>query len=134
MTEYPEGWEEWAAFLAAQLPEPVQQETGPGGATCFVAGDPPEILVRLSASSVTVSVYLLDPADEGPRPRRLGMIVWRRLSSSQAIALVAGLIRGAHDLHVATYRECQYCERRKPPEQMQDAETCLACAVAAGDE
>ena len=131
MTEYPEGWEEWVAFLTAQLPAPVQQEIDPGGATCFVAGDPPEVLVRLSASSVTVAVCLPERAEVEPRPMRLGSIMWRRVPSSKAIVLVAGLIKCAHEMRLATYRECQYCEKMKPPEQMQDEHGCLDCADAA---
>ena len=134
MTEYPEGWEEWVAFLAAHLPEPIQQEIGPGGATFFAAGDPPEVVVRLGPSSITVSACASEREESVLRPKRLGIIMWRRLPSSKAMVLVAGLIRSAREMRLATYRQCHDCEKTKPPEQMCEEDVCLECAKASRDE
>ena len=130
MTEYPEGWEEWVAFLTAHLPEPIREEVTLHGVTLFTAGDPPEVVVRLSHSSITVSGFTSEP--EGPvlRPQRLGIIMWRRLPSGKAMALATGLIASAHEMRLATYRRCYYCEKMKPPEQMHEEDVCLACAQA----
>ena len=128
MTDYPEGWEEWVAFLTAHLPEPIQQEIGPGGATFFAAGDPVEVVVRLSPSSITVSACASEREESLLRPKRLGTIMWRRLPPSKAMFLVAGLIRSAREIRLATYRQCHHCEKMKPPEQMHEEDVCLECA------
>ena len=131
MPEYPQGWEEWFAFLTAHLPEPLQQEVVQSGVTFFTAGEPPEVLVRLSASSITVSTFT---SEEGVlRPQRLGTILWRQLPSGKAMALVAGLIASAREMRLATYRQCYRCEKMKPPEQMHEEDVCLECATASGN-
>jgi len=134
VTEYPEGWEEWNAFLIAHLPEPLQQEVVPSGVTFFTAGDPPEVVVRLSSSSITVSTLTSDMRGPVLQPQRLGTIMWRQLPSGKAMALVAGLIGSAREIRLATYRQCYRCEKMKPPEQMHEEGVCLECAKALGNE
>lgn len=133
VTEYPEGWEEWVAFLTAHLPEPTQQEVALSGVTFFTAGDPPEVVVRLSHSSITVLGFACERGESIWRRRRLGIIMWRQLASGTAMTLVGGLIASAHDMRLATYRQCDRCEKMKPPEQMHDGEdVCLECARISG--
>jgi len=132
--EYPEGWEEWVAFLTTHLPEPIEQEVVPRGVVFFTAGDPPEVVVRLSPSSITVSTCASESERHAPRPERLGTIVWRRLPAGRVMALVAELIASARERRQATYRQCFYCEKMKPPEQMHEEDVCVECANAAGNE
>ena len=128
VTEYPEAWEEWVAFLTAHLPEPIREETALPGVTFFTAGDPPEVGVRLSHSSITVLGFTSDPQGAVLRPRRLGIIMWPQLASGKAMALVAGLIGSAREMRQATYRQCYVCEKMKPLEQMHEEDVCLECA------
>ena len=132
--EYPEGWEEWVAFLTTHLPEPIQQEVVPSGVIFFTAGDPPEVVVRLSPSSITVSTCASELDGVVLRPQRLGTIVWRRLPAGRVMALVAELIASARERRQATYRQCFYCEQMKPPEQMHEEDVCVECANVAGNE
>jgi hypothetical protein len=129
VTEYPEGWEEWAAFLTALLPKPVQEEVAPRGVTSFTGGDPAaEVIVRLGPSSITVFQVVSQPDSSLLRSQRLGTILWRRMPSGTGMALVAGLVGSAREMRLATYRQCRCCEKTKPPEQMVEEDVCLECA------
>ena len=134
MIEYPEGWEEWAAFLSALLPRPVQQEMAPRRVTSFTGGDPPEVVVRLGPSSITVLQVACDPDGPVLRSLPLGTIIWRRMPSGRAMALVAGLAGSAREMRLATYRKCHCCEKTKPPEQMVEEDVCLECAKATAEK
>jgi len=133
VTEYPEGWEEWVAFLAAHLPEPIREEVALHGVTFFTAGDPPEVVVRLTHSSITVLGFTFEPDGSVRQQRRLGIIMWRQLASGAAMALVGGFIASAHEMRLATYWQCYRCEKMKPPEQMHGEDVCLECAQASGN-
>lgn len=133
VTEYPEGWEEWVAFLTAHLPEPIREEVAPHGVTFFTGGAPPEVVVRLSHSSITVLGFTCEPDGSVRRQRRLGIIMWRQLASGTAMALVGGLLASAHEMRLASYRQCDRCEKMKPPEEMRGEDVCLECARIPGD-
>jgi hypothetical protein len=100
----------------------------------FTAGDPPEVVVRLSPSSITVSTCASEPDAVGFRRRRLGTIVWRRLSPGTVMTLVTELIASAREKRLATFRQCLYCEKMKPPEEMHGDDVCVDCAMAAENE
>ena len=78
--ETPERFEQLMAFLSSHLPAPIAEEGGPGGTVIFTAGDPAEVVVELTASSVIVSEFagVWDkPFALTPRPRRVGVLSGR---------------------------------------------------------
>lgn len=131
--EVPEEWENWLAFFTAQLPKPVDQEEEADGSVTFLGGEPGEVVVRLTRSSITVSEFAV--AWEGPRrpvvsPRRIGVLFWPRVGSPTAVSIVEGLIEAARSSRRSTYQLCTLCETLTPPEWMEDDDTCLSCAEA----
>jgi hypothetical protein len=123
--------EEWLAFFSAQLPDPVEQQQALDGSIYFTGGEPGEVMVRLSASTITVWEYAArweGPRTLVPRPVRVGSIAWRRVPASQAVAAVQALVDGARQSRRGKYSICSYCERLTAPEHMHDEETCMSCA------
>jgi hypothetical protein len=132
---YPSGvspkFEEWLAFVGAHLPFPVSQEQAPDGSTFLTGGDPGEVIVRLTRSSVTVWEYAAEW--EGPhtpvvKPIRVGSVMWRRLPETKAMAAVHSLIEAARESRLSKFAVCRYCDRRNPPESMHDEGVCQSCA------
>ena len=62
------------------------------------------------------------------RPRRVGVLNWRRLPENALLAALGALIKGAREARLASYQTCQDCGRRTAPEYLHDADTCQACA------
>ena len=126
----PERYEQLLAFLGSQLPEPVdQQPTGDG--IEFSAGDPTEVVVRLTRSSVVVSEFAgfwETPYRFVPRPRRVGVLKWRRLRETALFNVLGALIKGAREARRARFQVCQYCGRDTAPEWLHDAGVCQTCA------
>jgi hypothetical protein len=123
--------EEWLAFLAAQLPEPVDQQQALDGSTYFTGGEPGEVIVRLTHSTIVVWEYAArweGPRTLVPRPIRVGSVVWSRIPAPQAVAAVHALIDAARQSRHSRYSTCSYCERVIPPEHMHDDEVCMSCA------
>lgn len=128
----PARWDDWLAFFASRLPDPVAREEHDDGSLTFTAGDPGEVIVRLTARTIHVAEFTagqLEPPGRRPPPRWLGRIYWRRMRESLAIGAVEALVRAARQGRRATYRRCEVCERRCAPERMADADTCRDCAA-----
>ena len=126
-----QAFEEWLAFFAAQLPDPVEQQQALDGSIYFTGGDPGEVIVRLTTSNITVWEYAA--RWEGahtlvPRPIRIGSVRWPRVPAQQAVAAVQALLDAARQSRRGKYATCSYCERITPPEHMHDDETCMSCA------
>jgi hypothetical protein len=124
-----EKYEEWHAFVAAHLDAPVEQDVRDYG-TWLTSGQPPDVVVRLTDSSVTVFEYAME--GQGPytpvvRPRRVGSIVWRRLPDRAAMKAIQALIDGAREARHARFADCTRCGTRQPPEWMEDG-VCRSCA------
>ena len=136
----PERFEQLIAFLNSQLPAPVSEEGGAGGAIVFTAGEPPEVVVQLTASSVIVSEFAVQTRltpmsmlgsahlNAVPRPRRVGALNWKRLPENALLSALTALVRGAAQSRRATYRTCQVCEALTPPEWMYNDEVCHRCS------
>lgn len=129
--ELPEQYEQWIAFIASMLPQPVDQQQFPDGSVVFEAGDPREVVVRLTPTVIVVSEYLA--VWKGPETplviaRRVGAVNWRRLPESDAMKVVESLVHGARQSRQSTYRVCRYCDRTTPPEWMHDEDVCQRCA------
>jgi hypothetical protein len=126
-----ESFEQWQAFIAAQLGDPVEREERAAGETYFTSGDPGEVIVRLTPASVTVWEYAVtwDSAyTQIITPRLIGSVRWRRVSERAAAKVVQMLIEAARESRRAKFRLCQHCQERQPPEWMHERETCISCA------
>jgi hypothetical protein len=127
----PERYEQLIAYLGSQLPAPVDQHASDDGALRFTGGDPPEVVALLTDTSVIVSEFA--GAWESPfkftvKPRRVGVVKWQRLPENALLAAISALIKGAREARLASFRTCQYCGKRTPPEWLHDAGVCQACS------
>jgi hypothetical protein len=126
-----ERFEQLIAFLGSQLPAPVDERAGAGGAIVFTGGDPPEVVVELTASSVIVSEFAgvwEQPYALTPRPRRVGAVNWKRLPETPLLNAISQLVRGAGEMRRTRYRTCQQCGAVNPPEWMYGDDVCHKCA------
>src|SRR5689334_3286986 len=108
-----ERFEQLIAFLGSQLPPPVDSQTASDGSMVFMGGAPAEVVVHLTASSVTVSEYAgtwESPARFVVTPRRLGVLKWRRLPETAMMHALSALIKGAREKRLARYRRCTICD------------------------
>jgi hypothetical protein len=122
-------YEEWHAFIAAHLPEPLSIEDGEDDETWFTAGDPGEVIVRLRSRAVSVYEFTVKVAGgrQVVRPRLVGMLRPAGVDDSRAMAIVDSLIGAARERRIGSYQSCQVCARRQPPETMRDS-YCPECA------
>ena len=67
--EAPERYEQLIAFLGSNLPKPVARQEDADGSLQFTGGDPPEVVVVLTDSSVIVSEFVgvWDNSDANPQ-------------------------------------------------------------------
>jgi hypothetical protein len=127
----PERYEQLIAFLGSHLPAPVEQHEDEEGSIQFTGGDPPEVVVLLTQSSVVISEY----AGEWETPfkftatvRRVGVVKWRRLPENALWAAITALIKGAREVRLGSYQICQYCGSRTAPEWLHEDGVCQSCA------
>jgi hypothetical protein len=122
-------FEEWHAFIAAHLPEPVQVEHGADADTWFTGGDPGEVIVRLRARSIAVYEFTvgLEGRTVAVQPRLVGSLRPAGLDDSRAMEIVRALLAGARDLRQARFSSCRVCGQRQPPEWIAD-QVCQECA------
>ena len=115
-------YEPLLAFIAAQLPKPVRQVEEEDGTIVFTGGDPPEVVVRLTASSVVVSEYSV------AQPIVIGSVKWPRVSEDGAMRVVRALMVAAREARRLKFSTCEMCARLLPPEWMHSADLCRGCA------
>jgi hypothetical protein len=133
--DVPERFEQLMAFLGSQLPGPVDQQADGTGAIQFVGGDPPEVVALLTHASLIVSEFAgvwETPFKFTAKPRRVGVLKWRRLPENALLDALSALIKGAREARLASFQICQYCDRRTAPEWMHDDGVCQACAELHG--
>ena len=126
-----QNFEEWLAYITTHLPPPVSQDIAPDGSTYFTGGEPGDVIVRLTRSTVTVweyAVSLETPQAPAVEPLRVGSVVWRRIPTAHAMSAVQSLIDAARVSRRSKFPMCSQCERRSPPEWMHDDEVCQSCA------
>ena len=129
-----ERFEPLVAFLGSQLPPPVDEQTASDGSMVFTGGAPAEVVVHLTASSVTVSEYAgvwESPAHFVVTPRRVGLLKWRRLPETATMHALSALIKGAREMRLARYRPCAICDKQYPPEALVADEVCPCCSGVA---
>ena len=126
----PERYEQLIAFLNSNLPAPVELQESEDGVLQFVGGDPPEVVAVLTNTSLIVSQFAgvwESTFKFTAKPRRVGLLKWRRLPENALLAALSALIKGAREARLASFQDCQYCGRRTAPEYMHDAGVCQAC-------
>ena len=126
-----EGYEQLIAYLSAQLPAPVDQLTLDDGSLEFTGGAPPEVIVRLTDTSVVVLEFAgvwETPFTFTASPKRVGVLKWRRLPENALLAALSALIKGARETRLASFQTCRYCEQRTAPEWLHDTNVCVSCA------
>ena len=99
----------------------MQVEELADGSLLFTGGSPGEVVARLTKVSVTIEQYAVHwetPYTPVMRPRRVGLVKWRRLPESTVMNVVEQLIRGARDARLSHYVTCQLCGETKPPEKV----------------
>jgi hypothetical protein len=129
--DVPERFEQLIAFLGSQLPAPVDQQPSENGSIQFIGGDPAEVVALLTNTSVVISEFAgvwVSPFHFSAKPRRMGVVKWRRLPENALLSAISALIKGARESRLATFQTCQYCGRRTAPEWLHDDGVCQACA------
>src|SRR5437660_653122 len=114
----PERYEQLIAFLGSNLPAPVERQEDVDGFLRFTGGDPPEVVVLLTQSSVVVAEFAGEwetPFTFRSKPRRVGVVKWRRLPENALLSAIAALVKGAREARLAAFQTCQYCGRRTAP-------------------
>jgi hypothetical protein len=126
----PERYEQLIAFLNSQLPAPVEQQETEEGILQFTGGDPPEVIAVLTHTGITVSEFAgvwESPFAFRVKPRRVGVLKWRRLPENALLAALSALIKGARESRLLSFQDCQYCGQRTAPEFLHDTGVCTAC-------
>jgi hypothetical protein len=126
----PERYEQLIAYLNSHLPAPVEQRESDDGFLQFMGGDPPEVVAVLTSTSLIVSEFSgvwESPFKFVAKPRRTGVLKWRRLPENALLAALSVLIKGARESRLESFQECQYCGQRTAPEHLHDTGVCQAC-------
>jgi hypothetical protein len=127
----PERYEQLIAYLNSNLPRPVDRQETDDGRIQFVAGEPAEVVAELTATSVIVSEFAgvwETPFRFAAKPRRVGVLKWRRLPETALWNALAALLKGAREARLGRFQTCVYCGRHTAPEWLHDAGVCQACA------
>ena len=127
----PERFEQLIAFLDSNLPSPVDRVEGADGSVQFTGGEPAEVVVSLTDTSVVVSEFagVWESAFTfAARPRRVGVLKWRRLPETALFNALSVLIKGAREARISRFQTCRYCARSTAPEWMHGNGVCQACA------
>jgi len=129
--DVPERYEQLIAFLDSNLPSPVDRQDAADGSIQFIGGEPAEVVVSLTETSVIVSEFsgVWDsPFTFVAKPRRVGVVKWRRLPETALLNALTALVKGAREARRSRFEVCRYCERSTAPEWMHDDGVCQACA------
>ena len=62
------------------------------------------------------------------KPRRVGLLKWRRLPESALWDALSALIKGAREARRSRFQVCQHCGETTPPEWLHDDHVCQSCA------
>src|SRR4051812_34370828 len=100
----PERYEQLIAYLDSNLPSPVDRQDAGDGAVQFVGGEPAAVVVSLTRSSVIVSEFSgvwESPFTFVAKPRRVGILKWRRLPETALFNALAALLKGAREARLS---------------------------------
>ena len=126
-----ERFEQLIAYLGSHLPSPIEQQVDGEGSVQFTGGEPPEVVALLTQTSVVVSQFAgfwETPFKFTAKPRRIGILKWRRLPENALLDALSALIKGAREARLSSFQVCQYCERKTAPEWLHDDRVCQSCA------
>src|SRR5439155_20292066 len=129
--DVPERFEQLIAFLSSQLPAPVDQQSLADQSIQFTGGEPPAVVALLTNTSVVISEFAgvwETPFSFVARPRRVGIVKWRRLPENALLAAISALIKGAREARLGSFQTCRYCGQRTAPEWLHDEGVCQTCA------
>jgi len=129
--DVPERFEQLIAFLGSQLPAPVDQQPQADQSIQFIGGDPPVVVALLTHTSVVISEFAgvwETPFSFVARPRRVGIVKWRRIPENALLAAISALIKGARDARLSAFQTCRFCGHRTAPEWLHDEGVCQSCA------
>src|SRR4029077_19634809 len=114
----PERYEQLIAVLDSNLPSPVDRQESADGSVQFTGGEPAEVVVSLTDTSVLVAEFagVWESAFTfSARPRRVGVLKWRRLPETALFNALSVLIKGAREARLSRLRACAEWRRRTPP-------------------
>ena len=127
----PERFEQLIAFLDSNLPAPVERQESADGSVQFTGGEPAQVVVSLTETSVIVAEFAgvwESPMTFAARPRRVGVLKWRRLPETWLFNALTALIKGAREARQSRFQACRYCGNSTAPEWMHDNGVCQSCA------
>ncbi|HEY7292143.1 MAG TPA: hypothetical protein VH583_20070 [Vicinamibacterales bacterium] len=127
----PERFEQLIAYLESNLPEPAEWHQHADGTLQFISGDPPGVIVWLTETSVVVSHFaVVGDTRIGleSKPRRVGLLKWRRLPETALFNTLSALLKGAREARAALFQICEVCGRSTPPERLRMDTICDDCA------
>jgi hypothetical protein len=127
----PERFEQLIAFLDSNMPAPVERQESADGSVQFTGGEPPLVVVTLTETSVVVAEFAgvwESPFTFAARPKRVGILKWRRLPETALFNALAQLIKGAREARQSRFQACRYCGGITAPEWMHDDGVCQSCA------
>jgi hypothetical protein len=129
-----ERFEQLIAFVGAQLPKPVEEHQTDDGSFIFTGGEPAEVIVQVTESTVLVATFVAslegDRASPATGPQPVGELHWRRLPETAVMNALSALIKGSREVRLATFRVCFECGGTRAPEEMADDDVCRECAEA----
>ena len=127
----PERFEQLIAFLDSNLPAPAERQEAADGSVQFTGGEPAQVVVSLTDTNVIVAEFAgvwESPFTFAARPKRVGLLKWRRLPETALFNALTALIKGARDARQSRFQTCRYCGNSTAPEWMHDDGVCQACA------
>jgi hypothetical protein len=116
-------------YLSTDLVQPCTTSTAWDGAEIYKAGDPPEVIVRLTSTEVQVyrpSFFWRNSHELTRDPQLLGTLNWRLLGRTDTFMACDNLIQTARRQRRESFRKCKYCGIIFGPEHM-DGDVCHGC-------
>jgi formylmethanofuran dehydrogenase subunit E len=114
-------------LLADLLPQPIISGTK------IIAGNPPEVVVRLSEKGLLIAPYRAtweSPYELKVVVTNADLVGWGDLPDAvePLRSYLSQKIEAARKTRKATFKNCSLCHETTPPERMHGETTCQACA------
>jgi hypothetical protein len=130
MMAKPQSPSPFIAAIRKLLPKPVRKVEEADGSTVLIAGDPVEVIIRISDTSVKVFEFSVEwPTPDTPELREvpIASLAWPSLPNTQALDAAAALIKATRESRLAKYQTCKFCKKVNPPEWMDAQDVCQGC-------
>ena len=92
-----ERFEQLIAFVGAQLPKPVEEHQTDDGSFIFTGGEPAEVIVQVTESTVLVAAFVAIPEGgdaSATEPQPVGELHWRLLPETAVMNALSALDQG----------------------------------------